>query len=279
MAKRYLITLFVLCVSVCGLGQNSSEQADSLAMHYWDDFNFNDDVFVNSASAVELEFRDFINILSGVSKKREAVRKLYDNAAKNPDVLDYFVQLSEKYLNDFESRFYDEELYIIVLEKLLSIKEVLPESKDRLEYQYACAMKNRVGEKAADFGFLLKDGGTNNLHGVKADYILMYFYDPACDDCNIVKRKMAESSEINRMLDDGKLKLLSICVENSHDEWLQQRLPVQWIDACDKSMSIIDEELYYLPNLPILYVLDSEHKVIMKNTTPEKIEQYFEKLQ
>ena len=80
------------------------------------------------------------------------------------------------------------------------------------------------------------------------------------------------SDYLNGMLDMGRVKLLSVCVEGEIDEWKKQQLPELWIDACDKTMSILDDELYYLPGLPTLYLLDSNHSVLLKNTNVINIE-------
>lgn len=149
------------------------------------------------------------------------------------------------------------------------------EDSIRADYMKTMLSKNAVGGKAADFEFYNKDGSKNTLYAIKADYILVFFNDPDCDTCEELKRTIIASSVINDMLECGKLKLLSVCVEGETEKWKTQRLPVSWMDACDKSMSIIDNELYYLPNLPVLYLLDSECNVIMREMSVKDVEDMF----
>ena len=42
-------------------------------------------------------------------------------------------------------------------------------------------MKNRVGEVATDFEFMLRDGERGRLSEINAKYILVFFSDPAID--------------------------------------------------------------------------------------------------
>ena len=74
------------------------------------------------------------------------------------------------------------------------------------------------------------------------------------------------------MLDSGRLKLLSVCVEGNTVEWEDQILPENWIDACDEALRISDREIYDLPTMPVLYLLDKNQRVLLKNASLEKIE-------
>ena len=47
---------------------------------------------------------------------------------------------------------------------------------------------------------------------ISAPSLLLYFNDPECDDCRRVKRQLAESPVLNRRLEDGRLRLLSVDV-------------------------------------------------------------------
>lgn len=142
----------------------------------------------------------------------------------------------------------------------------------RANYLVEMENKNCVGDVATDFNFLMKKGEHSTLYTLKASYILVYFNDPDCDDCKLLKDNIVNSKVLTRMIDEDKLKVLSVSVFGKTEEWEKQILPEKWLDACDENMSIIDDELYYLPKLPILYLIDCNHNVILKNTNIKDIE-------
>ncbi len=142
----------------------------------------------------------------------------------------------------------------------------------RADYLVEMENKNRVGNVATDFNFLLKEGELSTLHTLKASYILVYFNDPDCDDCKLLKDNIINSKVLTKVIEDDKLKVLSVSVFGKTEEWEKQILPEKWLDACDENMSIIDDELYYLPKLPILYLMNCNHNVILKNTNIKDIE-------
>ncbi|MBQ7940900.1 MAG: DUF5106 domain-containing protein [Muribaculaceae bacterium] len=262
-------------IDMPGILSSSVDSVNYLAIHYWDRFDFNDNTLVGNTDVTERGFTDFLGIMTYVTMQEEAFGNMYDRAAANKKMLDYFIGLGEKYLYEYNSSLYDEELYILVLNKLLCMPEVEKAVKERLRYKLDTVMKNRIGNKATDFAFGYKDGKTGTLYSVEAEYLLVFFNDPACETCKFMKQELSASSLINDMLDSGSLKLLAVCVEGGIDEWKGQKLPDAWIDVCDTSMTVTDNELYYLPSLPVLYLLDGRHNVLLKNATLKGVEDYF----
>ena len=55
-----------------------------------------------------------------------------------------------------------------------------------------------------------------------------------------------------------------MCVEGMSDAWKEPRAPVGWMDVCDDRMEIHRGLLYEIPGLPVLYLLDKNHRVLLK---------------
>lgn len=164
---------------------------------------------------------------------------------------------------------------ILIVSVFLSVTAFagsLEENEERMRYLQEMESKNSVGDIAVDFAFLKKDGMTDSLHNISSDYVLLYFNDPDCSDCKMLKDSLFVSAILNELIDNDKMKVLSVCVEGKTVEWNAQRLPEGWIDACDENMTITDDELYYLPCLPVLYLLDGKHRVLLKNTNVQELE-------
>lgn len=70
------------------------------------------------------------------------------------------------------------------------------------------------------------------------------------------------------------MKVLSVCVEGKTEAWLSSSAPSGWIDACDEEGVVYEGSLYDIPGLPVLYLLDSEHRVLLKNVQSGQIESF-----
>lgn len=89
-----------------------------------------------------------------------------------------------------------------------------------------------------------------------------------------MKRQLAESPVLNRRLEDGRLRLLSVDVTGGNGTREQESVPPGWIDGRDEGEQLTRKEVYDLKAMPTLYLLDAQKRVVLKDTTPERIEEY-----
>ena len=54
----------------------------------------------------------------------------------------------------------------------------------------------------------------------------------------------------------------------------QGSVPPGWIEGRDEGEQLTREEVYDLKAMPTLYLLDAQKRVVLKDTTPERIEEY-----
>ena len=284
-----LLVVFALSAVVNSLGSEvfplpsvpdslvtAKSRANYLALHYWDNIDFNDPTIIGNEDISEQGFSNFISIMPYVTQKEVAFAEFISKISLKPDVQDYFMAVAKKYLAESQSPVFNEELYITILQSLLS-SDML-DSARRAKYSVILdtEMKNRVGEVATDFEFMLRDGGRGRLSEINAKYILVFFSDPDCDRCNSVKAQIDASAVVRIKLLLGDLALLSVCVEGDTDAWKRIKTPDEWIDACDEKGAIYDQELYDIPGLPSFYLLDSSHRVILRDVHFQLVENFLD---
>lgn len=255
--------------------KGAEARANYLSLHYWDRFDFKDNTLIGNKDISEQGFSNFISIMPYVSEKEAAFEALASRLASNSRMLQYFLGIGIKYLAEPMSPVYNEGLYIMFLEKIVAQEGISERDYEEANFDLTQAKKNRIGTKATDFTFMKRNGRHDKLSNVKGEHILLFFGDPECDICITVKNEMKVSPLLSRLIDSGRLTVLSVCVEGKTDAWKETPAPQKWIDACDDKQVIYGKNLYDIPGLPVLYLLDKEHKVIMKNVQLQHIEQYF----
>ncbi len=84
--------------------QSNTEKLNFLALHWWDNFAFNNTDCTQNTRMVEKAFLDFINICSSVDEKLKiiAAHKLMKSTTADTSgkMYKHFLQLAEKYLYD-----------------------------------------------------------------------------------------------------------------------------------------------------------------------------------
>ena len=291
--KTRLFTLFVLwaCTLVQAQAQQSfpypaipdtlrsvEQRAGYLSEHYWDNYNFADTLLLKSKEVTEQGFVNFIDILNrfnldyaskGVAHKDIAqkgiarkditqqgiaqkditqkditqkgiacfTRKAFSNAAAK----ERFENLIEHYFEDQLSPIRNDRVYLIFLEEMKNSPCFNETEKERIAFKIKTTNKNLPGDIAINFKFKDENGKEHQLSDYKDQKVILYFYDPDCENCHDVSA------------------------------WLKQ----QTIPADIKVLKMIADNhisyIYSLKNMPTIFLLDKENKVILKDCTAQEL--------
>lgn len=253
-------------------------RADYLVGHYWENVDFNDTIWLNHQEMLEQAWVDYIDLMRLVPKEtiNNALRQMYKNAEKQKPFFSYFTTLADKYLYDPNSPMRNEELYITVLDAMLEsdvldeTEKILPNERRKL------AERNRPGRLAEDFTYTLSSGKNGTLHGLKAQYTLLFINNPGCHACEESLTELKQAPAINRELEAGRLKILAIYPDEELQEWKRHLsdFPKEWINGYDKGLVIKEKNLYDLKAIPTLYLLDQKKIVILKDAPIREIEEH-----
>ena len=266
--KTRLFTLFVLwaCTLVQAQAQQSfpypaipdtlrsvEQRAGYLSEHYWDNYNFADTLLLKNKEVTEQGFVNFIDILNrftldnaskGVAHKDIAqkgiacfTRKAFSNAAAK----ERFENLIEHYFEDQLSPVRNDRVYLIFLEEMKNSPCFDETEKERIAFKIKTTNKNLPGDIAINFKFKDENGKEHQLSDYKDQKVILYFYDPDCENCHEVSA------------------------------WLKQ----QTIPADIKVLKMIADNhisyIYSLKNMPTIFLLDKENKVILKDCTAQEL--------
>lgn len=253
------------------------EQTNYIATHYWQYCSFEDTTFVRS-DTLEQIFADFIGVLTHTDDETavQAIRSLLV-ASENDSVARYrFRNLSEHYLDDPNSPLRNEVYYIGVLEQIIGSNYLRSGEKLRYEDRLKQIKKNRPGMVATNFIYTQANGKRATLHGVKAKYTLLFFYDPDCETCKEMKRIMKEDVRIQELLRQKLLCILAIYPGEEVNEWVRGLvgMPMNWTVGYDTGQQIYGKQLYSLRALPSFYLLDSKKRVLLKDVALNSILYY-----
>lgn len=296
--KTRLFTLFVLwaCTLVQAQAQQSfpypaipdtlrsvEQRAGYLSEHYWDNYNFADTLLLKSKEVTDQGFVNFIDILNrfnldnaskGVAHKDIAqkgitrkditqkdiaqkdiarkdiarkditqkgiacfTRKAFSNAAAK----ERFENLIEHYFEDQLSPVRNDRVYLIFLEEMKNSPCFDETEKERIAFKIKTTNKNLPGDIAINFKFKDENGKEHQLSDYKDQKVILYFYDPDCENCHEV------SAWLKQQTIPADIKVLKMVADN-HISYM-----------------------YSLKNMPTIFLLDKENKVILKDCTAQEL--------
>lgn len=245
------------------------ERAEYMALHFWDRFDFSDTTALANSDVLEQAFADYIGVLRVVpqDKAAKSLKAMLGKASSMPAMFNKFADFSEHYLHDPNSPMRSEELYIPVLEFIIASDKIDEVDKLRSRSQLEMAVKNRVGQKAADISMKLADGTRTTLYNTKANYVILYINNPDCAACAQVTAQLAGSPAISYLLANDDLRIFAVYPDEDITAWREHitTMPKEWINGYDYSLEMRDKETYDLKAIPSLYLLDEDKKVIIKD--------------
>lgn len=170
------------------------------------------------------------------------------------------------YLNNPASPVRNETLYIRFLKSLLNARDIPEDVIDRAKANMHKTKLNMPGTIAADFRYIARDGKQGSLHTLKAEQTMLVFYDPECPHCPEILENIKKDPKVNEAIDTGMLKVIAVYAEGKRDIWEKTKteLPSRWEVAYDLT-GVLDNELYDLPAMPIVYLLDADKRVLVKD--------------
>ena len=259
---------------------DNGARLEYVAEHFWDNFDFGDKTWIADTATLEQAFADWTGLLMELPTERAAqltgewIRK----AEGCPELQLRLADVAEFYFYHPNSPFRNEDWYIPVLEGLLASPKLEDDYKVRPAYQLEMARKNRPGMTATDFTYTLADGKTGRLSQIQADYTLLLFYNPDCNDCRRIEQYFQTSETFLCRMKTGHLKVAAIYPDADIRLWREHlpEMPKNWVVGYDDGQKITTEELYSLPAIPTLYLLDKNKKVVLKDAPVERIEKWLQ---
>ncbi len=268
-------------VSVPGVITEPEDRAAYLVKHYWDKFDFMDTTLIHLPEITEQAISNYIDLMKYVPAEEasSSIKDMMNRASADSMMFVYFAGLYEKYLYDANSPMRDESLYIYVLDAVLEAPVLDEVSKIRPAHLLELALKNREGDPAADFTYTLADGKKGTLYHIKADYLLLFFYNPDCHACKEVTDQLAASPIVTEWIKEDKLKVLAVYPDEDLEAWKSHisYMSASWINSYDSTVSLKNDEIYDLKAMPALYLLDKDKKVILKDVTFNQVENYLKR--
>jgi len=274
-----------------------TEAEDILAYrteHYWDAYfagtGKTDTSLVLGVPKLEVEqaLANYIGMLDYVplDKAQYGMQKMFLNleSAQRRDTSNHvylaITDMVSKYLYDPNSPLRNEDYYQPFV-AAMSQSDLTPDNiKAAYGYQAFVTGLNRRGTVAADFAGRSLDGKNFTLHGIKADYTLLFFSNPGCHACKEIIENLISMPNLDGMIESGKLAVVNIYIDEDLEAWKQYEYnyPRNWYNGYNPGQTIRNEQLYDVRAIPSLYLLDKDKKVIFKDAPVEKVLPFIENL-
>lgn len=129
---------------------------------------------------------------------------------------------------------------------------------------------NLIGKKAAEMVMSSFTGYYVSLYDVKADFTIVYFWEPDCGHCKESTPLLKAWYEENR----GKgIEVFAVCTQSDREKWEKYIADhgLSWINGWDPQRLSRFDYFYNVESTPLIYILDRDKKIIAKRLAVQDI--------
>ncbi len=136
---------------------------------------------------------------------------------------------------------------------------------------------NLLGKKAPEMVLLDTLMKPVALNTIKADYLVLFFYDPDCGHCQ-KKTPILNKLYTNSLKNKG-VKIVGACIATDIDKWKKfiKKDQLDWINLADPYYRSNFRADYNVSSTPKIYILDSKKNIIAKELDVDQIEGFIDK--
>ena len=269
---------------------SQDEALNYITESYWDNFFSDkreypakDTALFKGVSKTDFEeaFANYLTFLSAaplsnaINAQKNLMEQIRNDEKNHPEsnIPEHIRILSEKYLYDPNSPYRNEEYFIPVLQEYMTLPSTDTATKARYGQILPLCCLNRLGTKANDFSFMLRNGRRMNLYDINADKTLLFFSNPGCENCKEILGYLKDNEDINNMIASGQLAVVTVYPDSDLSEWFGHSAlyPKEWINGYDPDGILDAKTIYDIRAIPSLYLLDNDKKVILKDATVDNI--------
>ena len=134
---------------------------------------------------------------------------------------------------------------------------------------------NLIGKKAPELLMSSFAGHYVSLYDVVADFTIVYFWEPDCGHCKEATPVLKQYYDKNR---SSGIEVFAVCTQDDREKWEKYIVDhsLGWINGWDPQRLSRFDYLYNVESTPLVYILDSDKKIIAKRLAVEDIASFID---
>lgn len=243
--------------------ENLQERCDYLVTHFWERCDFKS--AFSKKEALHNTFGDWVSFMpyASADSVHAAIDRLLTKVHKSGPHTLGLARMAEDWTYSDTSFVHSEEIYYPFAKAAADNGKIKGADKARFAAQVQIMDNSRQGAKVEHLQWTDAEGRGHSIDEVGTQLTLVLFNDYDCDNCTLARVRLSADINARTLIDAGILTVLNIQPEEADAEWLaavttypKEWLTGTWADA---------DEYFSLRTSPAYYLLDSRHRVLVKD--------------
>lgn len=210
-----------------------------------------------------VQLDEFSKLLTNYEQNSVLIDSILVNTPSD-DIVD-FISIAQKLFLNIEDDCHNEAAMLHILETTSDRHNLNESDSIRINSMLEIVGRNAVGTKANDIEWITVEGAIGRLSSIDTEYTLLYFNDPDCFSCSMVKERLDTCNTLRTLVENNVLSLVAIYPYSDTEQWQQEPYPDYIVNGHDFKGEVENDEAYILPSMPLFYLLDKNKTVLIKN--------------
>ena len=241
--------------------------------HFWDNLDLSDPRLIRTP-ILQNKLETFFSkvLIPAPDTILKEIPHLVSMTEGNEETFRYVISNMFNHFSNSQVMGHDEVVLMLADKYYLNGKAdwVSDEFLEDLKKDAAKIRPNIIGKKAVNLTMQTYAGIPKSLYDIKADFTIIYFWEPNCGHCNKSTPLLKELYKNNR---DKGIEIFAVCTQDNRDEWLEyiRENELSWINAWDPDRSTHFHFYYNVTATPMIYILNSDKEIIAKKIPVDRI--------
>lgn len=243
--------------------------------NFWDNVDFSD-VRLLSTPVIANKLKRYISELTPQQPDSiiQAANLLVDKTLNHPEYFQYFANwIMLQYEPDKTTLMDPQAVFVNMAQRYFTYDRAFWSDSTEI---YAIQLRahemaqSLVGQKGPDVRAQDPSGNLRAISDIKAPYVIVYMFDPNCDQCAIETPKLVQ---FYRQWKSKGVEVYAIALNTNDAEWknyIAKNGLGNWINVHDPTNKSI-YATYFVDHTPEIYVLDPDRTIIAKNLKVEQL--------
>lgn len=243
--------------------QTLQDRTDFMVKHYWDFCDLKK--AFSSRDKMSEAFDTYLSFMPYASADvvYAGVDNFMKQISKNSKNVLFIGELAEQKLYSDTAILQSDELFLRFANAIVNNKKVDKTAKLRYQHLVKVLSNSQPGSIAPTFEYsdIYNSTGKFSVDTTKVCTVL-FFNDPECSDCNMARIRLDGDAITRRLVENGKVDIVSVYASESNQEWIEQAMnyPKEWLTVASEEVN----DLYDMRRTPVFYLLNPNGAIVLR---------------